>query len=200
MRIVREEIIPAKEYLGVDLDKGQVLRIVDVEGKQVADVVCFNRHNTGERFSASNSKEIQSRWSLTTGHALYSDEGNKMLTIVEDTVGNNYVGGWYCNEESNYRRYGVRGTRNCRDNLVLAAARLGIGPKEMPGAFAPFMNVIHQPDGRFQIAEPTSRAGDYMDLRAEIDLFVAISNCPQENNPCNGFKPTPLGILVYQAD
>jgi urea carboxylase-associated protein 1 len=200
MRILREEIIPAKEYLGLDLDEGQILRIVDVEGKQVADVVCFNRQRTGERSSASNSKEIQSRWWLTTGHALYSDEGNKMLTIVEDTVGVNYVGGWYCNEESNYRRYGVHGTRNCRDNLVRAAARLGVGPKEMPGAFAPFMNVIHHPDGRFQIAEPTSGPGDHIDLRAEMDLFVAISNCPQENNPCNGFKPTPLGVLVYEPN
>ena len=199
-RILRRQVIPAKGYLGLELDKGQVLRIVDVEGKQVADIACFNRHNAGERSSASNSKEIQSRWHLTTGHALYSDEGNKMLTIVEDTVGNHYVGGWYCNEESNYRRYGVRGTPNCRDNLVRASAHLGIGPKEMPGAFAPFMNVIHHADGRFEIAQPTSGPGDHIDLRGEMDLFVAISNCPQENNPCNGFRPTPLEVIVYSPE
>ena len=192
------QIIPAREYLGLEVKRGQVLRIIDIEGKQVADVVCFNLQRTAERSSMSNTKEIQSRWWLTTGHSLYSDEGNKMMTIVEDTVGLNYVGGWYCNDDSNFRRYGVRGTRNCRDNLVRASERLGVAPKDMPGAFAPFMNVIHQPDGRFQIAEPRSRAGDYLELAADMDLFVAISNCPQENNPCNGFKPTPLGVEVYE--
>jgi len=199
-KILREQVIAPKEYLGLELLKGQVLRIVDVEGKQVPDVVSFNLHDSAEKQSCNNSRLIQKRWLLTTGHVLYSDEGNELLTIVADTVGVHHASGGCCNEGANFRRYGVRGTRNCRENLALAAAPLGITQKDVPGAFAPFMNVVQYPDGRYEIEEPISKPGDYLDLRAEMDLFVAISNCPQERNPCNGFNPTPLKIVAYQPE
>jgi len=199
-KILREQVIAPKEYLGLELLKGQVLRIVDVEGKQVPDVVSFNLHDPAEKQSCNNSRLIQKRWLLTTGHVLYSDEGNEMMTIVADTVGVHHASGGCCNEGANFRRYGVRGTRNCRENLALAAAPLGITQKDVPGAFAPFMNVVQYPDGRYEIEEPISKPGDYLDLRAEMDLFVAISNCPQERNPCNGFNPTPLKIVAYQPE
>ncbi len=195
---LREHVIPPKEYLGLELLKGQVLRIIDVEGKQVPDVVFFNLHDPKEKLSSNNSRLIQKRWLLTTGHVLYSDEGNEMVTIVADTVGIHHASGGCCNEGANFRRYGVRGTRNCRENLALAAAPLGLTQKDIPGVFAPFMNVVQYPDGRYEIEEPTSKPGDYIDFRAEMDLFVAISNCPQERNPCNGFNPTPLKVIAYQ--
>lgn len=196
---VSESIIPPKEYLGVELTKGQILRIVDVEGKQVPDLVCFNMKDPTEKLSCNNSRLIQKRWRLTTGHVLYSDEGHEMLTIVGDTVGIHHASGGCCNEPVNFRRYGVHGTRNCRENMALAAECIGITQKDIPGAFCPFMNVVQYDDGRYEILEPTSKAGDYIDLRAEMDLFVSISNCPQEKNPCNGFNPTPLKIEVYRA-
>jgi uncharacterized protein YcgI (DUF1989 family) len=196
--IVLEQVIPPKEYLGVELKTGQVLRIIDVEGKQVADVVCFNLHDPTEKLSNNNSRLIQHRWRLTTGHVLYSDECNEMLTIVDDTVGMNHASAGCCNEPVNYRRYGVRGTRNCRENLANAAAHLGITQKDIPGAFNPFMKVVQYDDGRYEIEEPESKPGDHIDFRAEMDLFVAISNCPQERNPCNGFNPTPLKVIVYE--
>jgi uncharacterized protein YcgI (DUF1989 family) len=196
---VLDRIIPPKEYLGLELRQGQVLRIEDVEGKQVPDLVCFNLADPTERLSTNNSRLIQRRWRLTTGHVLFSDEGNEMLTIVHDTVGIHHASAGCCNEGANFRRYGVRGTRNCRENLALAAAPLGITQKDIPGAFCPFMNVVQLEDGGYEILEPTSRPGDHLDLRAEMDLFVAISNCPQERNPCNGFNPTPLRVLVTAA-
>jgi len=184
--VIRDEVIPAKEYLGLELRAGQTLRIVDLEGKQVPDLVCFNLHNVRERLSTNNSRLIQKRWLLTTGHALYSDEGNVMLRITDDTVGVHHCSAGCCNEFANFLRYGEHGTRNCLDNMAMAAAPLGITTKDIPGAF-----------GRYEIQEPDSRAGDYLDLTAEMDLFVAISNCPQDKNPCNGFDPTPLGIVVF---
>lgn len=195
--ILREQVIPPKEYLGLELRKGQVMRIIDVEGKQVPDVVCFNLNDPTEKQSCNNSRLIQKRWRFTTGHILFSDEGNEMLTIVGDTVGMHHASGGCCSEPANFRRYGIRGTRNCRENLTLAAAPLGVTQKDIPGAFAPFMNVVQYEDGRYEILEPISKPGDYIEFRADMDVFVAISNCPQERNPCNGFNPTPLKIIAY---
>jgi uncharacterized protein YcgI (DUF1989 family) len=197
---VLDQILPPKEYVGVELRTGQTLRIVDVEGKQVPDLVCFNLNNPRERLSTNNSRLVQKRWLLTTGHALYSDEGNVMLRITDDTVGIHHASAGQCNEFANFLRYGVHGTRNCLDNLTMAAAPLGLTTKDIPGAFCPFMKVIQHPDGTYEIQEPDSRAGDYLDLTAEMDVFVSISNCPQENNPCNGFNPTPLRIIVFDRD
>ena len=92
----------------------------------------------------------------------------------------------------------VRDYRSLIDKLHGAGAPLGITQKDIPGAFCPFMKCVQYEDGRYEIEEPDSRAGDYLDLRADMDLFVAISNCPQERNPCNGFNPTPLKAIVYQ--
>jgi uncharacterized protein YcgI (DUF1989 family) len=198
-RVVSDETIPPKEYLGVALKRGQVLRIVDVEGKQVPDLVCWNANDKSEVLSCNNSRLIQKKWRLTTGDVLFSDEANEMLTIVDDTVGIHHASGGCCNEGANFRRYGVRGTRNCRENMALAAAPLGITVKDIPGAFCPFMRVVQNDYGSYEILEPTSVAVVHIDLRAEMDLFVSISNCPQERNPCNGFNPTPLRVTVFDA-
>lgn len=198
-KVLREVTIPPKEYLGLELERGQLLRIVDVEGKQVPDLVCFARDDRSERLSCNNSRLIERRWLLTTGHTLYSDEGNAMLAIVDDTVGIHHASGGCCNEAANRHRYGEADTRNCLDNLTMAAAPYGLSKKDIPGAFCPFMRLIQHPDGEYEIQEPTSRAGDYIEFRAETDLIVAISNCPQERNPCNGFSPTPLRVVVTAA-
>lgn len=199
-RILREDVIPPKEYLGVPLYKGQVIRIIDLEGQQVPDVVFYNLHDPKEKLSTNNTMLILKKWRVTTGDPLFSDEGREMVTIVADTVGVHHLSGGCCNEPANWRRYGVRGTRNCRSNLALAAAELGITEKEVPGVIAPFMKVVRYEDGRYEIELPPSKPGDYIDFRAEMDVFVAISNCPQDKNPCNGFNPTALKTIVYQPD
>jgi uncharacterized protein YcgI (DUF1989 family) len=196
-RVVRDEIIPPCEYAAFRAEAGTILRITDVEGKQVTDIAAFNVKELEERLSAENSIIANGTICPTTGHVLYSDDSRATFTIVADTVGRNYLTGAPCSDEANGLRYGVRGARNCRDNLVMAVAPWGITRRQVQGAFAPFLNIVHYPDGRIEIREPTSKPGDYLEVRLEMDLIVAISNCPQTRNPCNGFNPTSVHMLLY---
>jgi urea carboxylase-associated protein 1 len=196
-RTVRQQVLPARECVAFTMDRGQVLRVVDLEGQQVTDVVAFNREDLGERLNAETTMLINRSIRPTTGQVLYSEDGRPMLTIVADTVGRNYLAGAMCSEEANFLRYGVRDTPNCRDNVARAVAPWGITKRQVQGALATFLNMVHHPDGRTEIVEPTSKPGDHIDLRAEMDLLVAVSNCPQERNPCNGWHPTPVEIVVY---
>lgn len=196
--IIRDEVIPAREYTAFPMETGEILRLIDLEGKQVVDVAAFNKNEVEERLNAEISMLVNGSIRPTTGHVLYSDDCRPMFTISADSVGRNYLAGAVCTEEANFHRYKVRGTRNCRDNFAMAVANWGITKRQIQGAFAAFLNMIHHPDGRTEIVEPTSRPGDFIDLRAEMNLLVAISNCPQERNPCNGWKPTPARIVVYK--
>jgi uncharacterized protein YcgI (DUF1989 family) len=195
--VLRDVVILAREYAAFTMYASNVLRIIDLEGKQVADTICFNLHDLAEKMNNENTMLVNHTYNPTEGHVVYSDDCNPMFTIIRDTVGRNYPGGAMCSEELNRVRYGVPGTRNCRDNLADAVRPWGFGKRDLPGAFTPFMNVVHYPDGSAEIAEPTSEPGSYIDLSAEMDLLVAISACPQERNPCNAFNPTSLRAIVY---
>lgn len=196
-RIVKEWVIPAREYSAFTMRRGQVARVVDVEGKQVPDIVCYNEHDLSESLNMGYALLINKRRELVKGNVLYSVICNPMMTIFDYSNSESYAYGVMCSEEVNRIRYGVAGTRNCRDNLTMALAPWKIERRQIPTAFKPFMRVRVEPDGSFAILEPTTQPGDFYDLQAEMDLVVAVSNCPQERNPCNGFKPTPLGIIIY---
>ena len=199
-KIVEELTVPAREYLTLTIKKGQILRLIDAEGQQVADVLFFNSHDLDEVSSCTCTTILNSTTRITRGHVIFSQKCNKMLTIIEDTVGMNAFNGGYCTEAMNYARYKIRGTRNCGDNFALALAPHGLTRKD----FHPdcccvfFMNLAAGPDGSWQILEPVSKPGDHIDLRAEMECLIALSNCPQERNPCNAFNPTPLKIVVYE--
>jgi uncharacterized protein YcgI (DUF1989 family) len=197
--IVKEWIIPAKEYSAFTIRRGQVLRFVDIDGKQVPDLVCFNEGDLTEHLNMGNSLLLNKRRELRQGDVLYSVICNPMMTIAGYSNEASYAYGPMCSEELNRIRYSVAGTRNCRDNFAMALVSHGFNRRQIPNAFVPFMRVEVEPDGSMEIKEPTSRAGDFYDLRAEMDLLVAVSNCPQERNPCNGFKPTPMGIIIYES-
>jgi uncharacterized protein YcgI (DUF1989 family) len=197
--IVKEWIIPAKEYSAFTIQRGQSLRFVDIEGKQVPDLVCFNERDLTEELNMGNSLLLNKRRELRQGDVLYSVICNPMMTIVGYSNEESYAYGPMCSEELNRIRYGAPGTRNCRENFAMALAGYGFDQRQIPNAFVPFMRVEVGADGSMEIREPTSRAGDFYDLRAEMDLLVAVSNCPQERNPCNGFKPTPTGIIIYKS-
>ena len=196
--IVKEWIIPAREYSAFTMRRGQTLRFVDTEGKQVPDLVCFNANDLTEHLNMGNSLLLNKRRELRQDNVLYSVICNPMMTIVDYSNEESYSYGPMCSEELNRIRYGVPGTRNCRDNFAMALAPWSFNRRQIPNAFVPFMRVEVEPDGTMEIKEPTSRAGDFYDLRAEMDLLVAVSNCPQERNPCNGFNPTPMGIIIYE--
>jgi uncharacterized protein len=195
--IVKEWIVPAKEYDAFTMRRGQTLRFVDIEGKQVPDLVCFNEHDLTEHLNMGNSLLLNKRRELRQGDVLYSVICNPMMTIVGYSNEESYAYGPMCSEELNRIRYGVPGTRNCRDNFAMALDPWGFNPRQIPNAFVPFMRVEVEADGTMEIKEPTTRPGDFYDLRGEMDLLVAVSNCPQERNPCNGFKPTPMGMIIY---
>jgi uncharacterized protein YcgI (DUF1989 family) len=199
---VREWVVPAKEYAAFLMNRGQVVRLVDLEGKQVPDIVWFNQHDLREHLNLGNSQQIAPgrRLSLEKGDLIVSQVTNPMMTILDYTNDNNLSYSSMCSEETNKLRYGVGNTRNCRDNLAMALSPWGFDKFGVPDAFKPFMNVVVDEDGNQEIKEATSEPGDYYDLRAEMDLLVAFSNCPQELNACNGWKATALGVIIYEPN
>ena len=198
------DIIPAGEpWLGV-VCRGQTFRIVDIEGNQAVDTLFFNASNSEERYSASDTIRSQGRLYLTTGTQLLSNDGNVMLTITADTCGRHDTLGGACSAESNTVRYALekRHMHSCRDNFLLAIARSGVGltKRDLPSNINFFMNVPVTPDGKLTFADGISAAGRYVEMRAEMDVIVLVSNCPQLNNPCNAYNPTPVRVMVWGPD
>ncbi len=191
------ETIPARGRTAFVMRAGQVLRIVDVAGQQVADLICFRLDDHADKLSVHNTLLLNQTIYITTGHTLQSTVCTTMMTIVEDTVGVHDLIAGSCSEQTNAVRYGVRGTPSCRRNFELALQPHGIPLREIPYSFNIFMNVPVTSEST-KIVEPVSKPGDLIDLRAEVDLLVAISNCPQQRNPCNAFNPTELHTLVYE--
>jgi len=194
--VVEDRVIPAGEPWARVLTRGQTLRIIDVEGRQAVDFLCYNAANPEERYNAADTMKYAKTIFLTRGHGIYSDMGRRLLTIVEDTCGRHDTIGGCCSAESNEFRYGVKGTPGCRANFLKALAPYGLGKKDIVANLNWFMNVPVEPDGTMGIVDGRSRPGDYVDLKAEMDVLAVISNCPQTRNPCNGFKPTPIRVIV----
>src|SRR5690606_13833666 len=197
------EIIPAGEPWVGTVCRGEVFRIVDLEGNQAVDTLFFNAANTAERYSACDTVRAQGNIYLTTGTQLVSNEGNVMLTIVADTCGRHDTLGGACSAESNTVRYAHdrRHMHSCRDNFLLGMARSGIGltKRDLPANINFFMNVPVTPAGGLEVADGISAPGRYVEMQAEMDVIVLISNCPQLNNPCNAYNPTPVRVLVWAA-
>jgi len=197
--VQRDEVLEPRGRTGFLVSAGDTVRIIDLDGQQVADFVCFAREDPAEKLSPNNTALIQGTLYITTGHTLLSDRCRTLMTITADTCGRHDLIAGSCSEGTNRFRYGVADTPNCRANLEQALKPFGIPLREIPYSFNVFMNVPVHPDGRVAIQEPTSKPGDYIDLRADTDLIVGISNCPQERNPCNAFKPTRLRVLVHRT-
>jgi uncharacterized protein len=195
------EVIPAGEpWMGV-VCKGQYLRIVDLEGNQAVDTLFYNASNTEERYSAQDTIRAQGKLYLTTGSRLLSNEGNVMLTITADTCGRHDTLGGACSAESNTVRYALekRHMHSCRDNFLMALARAdsGLSKRDLPSNINFFMNVPVTPGGDLTFADGISGADRYVEMRADMDVIVLISNCPQLNNPCNAYNPTPVRVVVW---
>jgi hypothetical protein len=178
--------------------RGERLRIVDLEGKQAVDFLCYNAADPEERYNAADTMKYAGTIFLTTGHGIYSDMGRALFTIVADTCGRHDTIGGCCSAESNLKRYDKTGPANCRDTFVRALSRFGLGRKDIVANINWFMNVPVDADGALGIVDGVSAPGKYVDLRAEMDTLVVVSNCPQINNPCNGFDPTPVRMVVYR--
>jgi len=198
--ILEDILIPARGFMRArTLQPGQVIRFIDVEGQQVPDVLLYDPRNLKNCSSVDNSVLMAQTWKLTTGHVIYSKLGQPMATIIEDTVGDCLASGAFCTDSLNEMRYGIEGTHSCRMNLVASMAEYNLAPLDIEeGVFVPFMNVQYDSDGTCVIGVPRSKPGDYLDMRAEMEVIAAVSNCPSEHNPCNGWNPTPLRVIIYQ--
>ena len=198
---VYDHVIPAGEPWMHVVKKGQVLRILDLEGNQAVDTLFYNAEDPAERYSATDTIREQGSIYLTTGTVLLSDQGNPMLSIVADTCGRHDTLGGACAAESNQVRYALekRPMHNCRDNYLLALAEsdLDMGKRDLTCNINFFMNVPVTPDGGLTFEDGISDAGKYVELRAEMDVVVLVSNCPQLNNPCNAYNPTPARMLIW---
>jgi len=183
--------------------RGQTLRIVDLEGNQAVDTLFFDAHDPTDRYSAVDTIREQRNIYLTTGTRLFSSEGNVLLTIVADTCGRHDTLGGACAAESNQVRYAIekKHMHNCRDTFLLEI-QTHLEPmtkRDIPANINFFMNVPVTPEGGLTFEDGISGSGRYVELRAERDVTLLISNCPQLNNPCNAYDPTPVRVLVWDA-
>jgi len=188
-------------YLGT-IKAGQTFRIVDLEGNQAADTLFFNANDPSERYSAMDTIREQSNVYLTTGSELRSNLNNVLLRIVADTCGRHDTLGGACATESNTVRYDLekRCMHACRDSWMLAIAEhpeFGLHKRDISHNINFFMNVPVTPEGGLTFEDGISAPGKYVELTAVMDVIVLISNCPQLNNPCNGYNPTPVQIAVW---
>lgn len=193
-----EIIIPSKGKLGIIVRKDWIIRVINLEGKQVMGLVCFSLNRPTEKFWIANTAKLNNTLYLTTGNILYSDYANKMFTIIEDTVGIHDIISGECCAEIDLIRYGVKDHFGCMENLAEALKPFGISRSDIPMSFNIFMNAPIEKDGSFSIKEPVSNPGDWIDIRAEMDLILGMSNCPQNLNCCNGWNPTPLKVMIYK--
>jgi urea carboxylase-associated protein 1 len=196
------DIIDAGDYYIGTVKAGQILRILDIEGNQAADTLFFNQHNPSERYSAMDTLREQGNVYLTTGSELRSNHNNIMLEIVADTCGRHDTLGGACATESNTVRYDLekRCMHACRDSWMLAIAECpeyGISKRDISHNINFFMNVPITQEGGLTFEDGISAPGKYVELKATMDTVVLISNCPQLNNPCNGYNPTPVEYLVW---
>jgi urea carboxylase-associated protein 1 len=185
------------------LAKGQFFRIVDLEGNQAVDTLFYDAFDAANRYSAVDTIREQGNVYLTTGTKLISTGGDVLLTIVADTCGRHDTLGGACAAESNQVRYSIdkRHMHNCRDTFVLEIQKnlSHMSKRDITHNVNFFMNVPLTPDGKLTFEDGISAAGRYVELRAETDVTVLISNCPQLNNPCNAYNPTPVRLLIWDA-
>lgn len=193
-----DDIVPARAPWTYDVRRGQTLRIVDLEGNQAVDFLAYNLHDDAERYSAQDTIAAQQSIFLRTGTVLLSNEGRPMMTLVQTNVAYHDTIGGACSCESNTLRYGhhTKSQHACVDNFLFASARAGRHKVDIVSNVNWFMNVPVEADGSLGIVDGISAPGLFVDLRAEMDVTVLVSNCPQINNPCNGFNPTPVRMIV----
>jgi uncharacterized protein len=198
---VYDYTLPSGEGWMREIKSGQTFRIVDLEGNQAVDTLFYSSHDRSDRYSAQDTIREQGGIYLTTGTKLISLEGNVLLTIVADTCGRHDTLGGACAAESNQVRYAIekKHMHNCRNTFLLTTAEWGNGftKRDLGHNINFFMNVPVTPDGALSFEDGVSDKGRYVEMKAEMDVICLISNCPQLNNPCNAYNPTPVRLLLW---
>ena len=196
--VVHDEIVPARAPWLYHVAAGQTLRIVDLEGNQAVDFLLYATADDAERYSAQDTVAAQGNLFLRKGTILRSNEGRPMMTLIATSVDHHDTIGGACSCESNTLRYGhhTKAEHACVENFLEANLLEGRGKRDIVSNINFFMNVPVEPDGSLGIVDGISAPGLTVDLKAEMDVTVVVSNCPQINNPCNGFNPTPVRMIV----
>ena len=190
-------VVPAGGHWSRVVRAGQTLRIVDLEGRQAVDFLCYNANDYEDRYAAADTMKINGSIFIGKGSVLYSVNCNPLFTVSEDTCGFHDTIGGCCSSALNRRRYGKPDDPNCRANFLAQLARYGMGPRDMAANVNFFMYVPVGANGAMAMGPSISKPGDFVELRAETDVLAVISNCPQMNNPVNDYKPTPVRTTIF---
>jgi len=198
-RTILDVEIPARTPWSAIIRKGQTLRIVDSHGQQAVDTLFYRADDPGERFSGQETLRAQGSAYVGIGTRIMSNEGRTMLRVVADSCGLHDTSAGACSCESNTVRFGhdTKYLHACRENFLIEAAKHGLSKRDIVPNLNFFMNVPIDPSGNFTLVDGISAPGNHVDITADMDVIFVISNCPQVNNPCNGFSPTPIRVLVW---
>jgi urea carboxylase-associated protein 1 len=196
--VLIDQTVPARAPWSAIIAAGHQLEIVDLGGNQAVDFLVYCAADTAERYSAAETVAAQQNIFLSTGSVLRSTESRPMMTVVADDCGRHDTLGGACSKESNTLRYGAhtRHQHACVENFLLEGAKYGLGKRDIVSNVNWYMNVPIEDDGTLGIVDGISKPGLSVTLRAELDVIALVSNCPQINNPCNGFDPTPIRLIV----
>lgn len=194
--------VPARAAWSAVIRTGETLTVTDLHGNQAVDFLVYDAQDTAVRYSAPDTIHAQGNLFLTTGSVLMSNEHTPLMTVVEDEVGLHDTVGGACSKESNTLRYGHHtwSQHACVDNFLAEGAKYGLGKRDLVSNINWYMNVPVEKDGTLGIVDGISAPGLKLTLRAERDVIVLVSNCPQINNPCNGFEPTAVEMTIEAVD
>ena len=198
MTVLLDETVPARAAWSAVVRRGQLLTITDLGGNQAVDCLVYDAHDTAIRYSAPDTLQAQGSLFLGKDSVLLSNEHTPLMTVVEDDCGNHDTIAGACSKESNTLRYGHHTWQQhaCVENFLAEGARHGLGKRDLVPNINWYMNVPVEQDGTLGIVDGLSAPGLRVVLQAETDVLVLVSNCPQINNPCNGFDPTPVRMTV----
>jgi urea carboxylase-associated protein 1 len=199
--IVLDEVVARRSPWSAQVATGDELTIVDLEGNQAVDFLLYDAADTTVRYSAPDTIAAQRNVYLTEGSVLRANTGDPLMTLVHDEVGRHDTIGGACSKESNSLRYGHHTVHQhaCVENFLAEGADWGLGKRDLVSNINFYMNVPVEADGALGIVDGLSAPGLSLTLRADRDVLVLVSNCPQINNPCNGFNPTPVRMIVTRA-
>jgi urea carboxylase-associated protein 1 len=189
-------IVDAKQPWSGLVKRGQVLTIKDTHGQQAVDFLCYDADNTADRYSATNTVKVQGNVYVGNGTVLYADSGKPLLTVIEDTVGRHDTIYGCCSNPNNKLRYDVETTESCYTNFTQELQKHGMDVTSIVPNVNWFMSVPVSGDGSAGVAEAVLKPGSFVRLRAECNVLVVLSNCPQMHNPCNGYDPTPIEVWI----
>jgi len=197
--VLFDEIVPPRRPWGRVIRKGQILRLVNLEGQQAVDFLCYDADSPADRYSSMNTIKVQGNIYVGIGTVLYADSGNALFTVVADTFGRHDTIYGCCSRANNQLRYGVQTTETCYDNFTAILAQFDLDQRYIVSNVNFFMSVPIDDVGKAGIDAGSPQPGHYVELRAERDVLAVLSNCPQMHNACNGYNPTPIRVIVRRG-